>query len=274
MRDFDSLQAIEGEQLRDLRRKCRTVMLQDDHRIVEPDRTVENPSDGDSTEVVTRVEIGNEHLQRRLGISPRRRHVVHDRLEEGAQVVSHAPWFGHRHTFPRVGVEHGKLDLVLGSVEIDEEVVNLVQHFLRAGVWPVDLVEHDDRRQPAFERLAQDEARLRQWALRGVDQQHDAVDHRQRTLHLSTEIGVAWGIDDVDEVVLKVHRGVLGQNRDAALALQIGVVHHPFGHLLIGPERAALPEQRIDQGGLAMVDVRDDREITAERVGDLARLLL
>ena len=66
--------------------------------------------------------------------------------------------------------------------------------------------------------------------------------------------------------------GVLGEDGDAALALEVGVVHHPVGHLLIGAERAALPEQRVDERGLAVVDVRDDRDVAAERVGDLSRL--
>ena len=46
----------------------------------------------------------------------------------------------------RVGVEHGKVELLLGRVEIDEQIVDLVEHFLRAGVGPIDLVDDDDRR--------------------------------------------------------------------------------------------------------------------------------
>ena len=33
----------------------------------------------------------------------------------------------------------------------------------------------------------------------GVDQQHDAVDHRQRPLDLAAEVGVAGRVDDVDQ---------------------------------------------------------------------------
>ena len=92
---------------------------------------------------------------------------------------------------PRVRVEHREVELLLGGVEVDEQVVDLVQHFLRPRVGPVDLVDHDDRRQAALERLAQHEPRLRQRALRRVDQQHDAVHHRQRALDLAAEVGVA-----------------------------------------------------------------------------------
>ena len=175
-------------------------------------------------------------------------------------------------TLARVGVQHGKLDLILGGVEVDEQVVDLVQHFLRARVGPVDLVQHDDRRQPALERLAQHESRLRQRPLRGVDEQHHAVHHRQRPLDFPAEIRVTRGIDDVDQEVFVVDRGVLREDGDAALALEVGVVHHPIGHLLIGTKGAALPQQRVDEGRLAMVDVRDDGDVAPQRVGDLCGL--
>jgi hypothetical protein len=60
-----------------------------------------------------------------------------------------------------------------------------------------------------------------------------------------------------------VDGGVLGQDRDAALALELVAVHHAVGHLLIGAEGAALPQQRVHERGLAVVDVRDDRQVTA-----------
>ena len=63
--------------------------------------------------------------------------------------------------------------------------------------------------------------------------------------------------------------GVLGQDGDAALALEVVVVHHPLGHPLVRAEGAALVQQRVDQRGLAVVDVGDDGDVAAERVGDL-----
>ncbi len=170
---------------------------------------------------------------------------------------------------PGVGVEHGEIELLLGRVEIDEQVVDLVEHFLGPGVGPIDLVDDDDRRQPALERLAQDESRLRQRPFRRVHQQHHAVDHRQRPLDLAAEIGVAGRIDDVDQMIAVVDRGVLGENRDAALALEVGVVHRSLGHPLVEPERAALMQQAIHQRGLSVIDVGDDRDISAERVRNL-----
>ena len=150
--------------------------------------------------------------------------------------------------------------LFLG-VEIDEQIVDLVQHFLRAGVGAVDLVDDDDRRQLGFERLARDVARLRQRAFAGVHQKHDAVDHLQGALDFAAEIAVAGRVDNVDLDVVIEDGGVLGQNRDAALALQFVRVHDALDVVLVGAKRAALLQHGVDQRGLAVVDVRDDGDI-------------
>ncbi len=137
---------------------------------------------GDAAKVVARVEVGHEQLQA----------VVHHAASAAARArrwrrtaaagLRRDCRLGAGHAVAGVGVEHRELDLVFGRVEVDEEVVDLVQHFLRPRVRPVDLVHHDDRRQAALERLAQHEAGLRQRPFRGVHEQDDAVHHRQRAL--------------------------------------------------------------------------------------------
>jgi len=63
---------------------------------------------------------------------------------------------------------------------------------------------------------------------------------------------VAGRIDDVDLVAVVVERGVLGEDGDAALALQIVGVHDAIGYGLVGAEGAALTEHGVDQRGLAV----------------------
>ena len=160
-----------------------------------------------------------------------------------------------------VGVEDREIELLFLGVEIDEQIVDFVQHFLRTRVGAVDLVDHHDRRQLGFERLAQNVAGLRQRAFAGVDQQHDAVDHLERAFDFAAEIAVAGRVDDVDLDVVIEDGGVLGQNRDAALALQIVGVHDALDEVLVGAKSAALPEHGVNQRGLAVVDVGDDGDI-------------
>ena len=98
-------------------------------------------------------------------------------------------------------------------------------------------------------------------ALRGIDQQEDAIDQFQSALHLAAEIGMTWGIDDVDPHAVVLDGGVLGHDGDALLTLEVDRVEHPLADRLMGTEYAALPQHGVDQGGLAMIDMRNDGEV-------------
>ena len=57
-----------------------------------------------------------------------------------------------------------------------------------------------------------------------------------------------------------MHGGVLREDGDALLALEVTGVHDPLGHalgLVLG-EGAGLTQHGVDEGGLAVVDVRHD----------------
>ena len=60
-------------------------------------------------------------------------------------------------------------------------------------------------------------------------------------------------------------RGVLREDRDALLALEVHRVHDPVVDRalvgLVGREGPGLPEHRVDERGLAVVDVGDDRDV-------------
>ena len=60
--------------------------------------------------------------------------------------------------------------------------------------------------------------------------------------------------------------GVLGQDRDAALALELVAVHGALFDALVGAEHAALAEHGVNQGGLAVIDVGDDGDVAAKRI--------
>ena len=83
----------------------------------------------------------------------------------------------------------------------------------------------------ALERLAQHEPGLRQRALARVDEQQHAVDHEEAALDLAAEVGVTGRVDDVDLHVAVLHRGVLGEDRDPLLTLEVHRVHDPVGDL-------------------------------------------
>ena len=70
------------------------------------------------------------------------------------------------------------------------------------------------------------------------------------------------GVDQVDLDALPLDGGGLGENGDAALALLIVGVHHAVDHGLVSGEGAGGTQQRVDQGGLAMIDVSDQSDVT------------
>ena len=268
--DLDPLQTVEGVELGDAHFLDPCIQLAHRHRVADAHAAVEDAADGDSSDIVARIEVGDQQLQRRVRITTRRRHVLDNRVEQRSQVCALGVCVPARRPGPGVGVEDGEIELLIVGVEIDEEIVDLVQHLLRTRVGPVDFVDDHNRGQPALERLAEHEPRLRQRSLGCIDEQHHSVHHRQGALDLAAEVGMARRIDDVDEQVVIVDGRVLGQDGDAALALEVGIVHRALGHPLVGAERAALMQQRVDEGGLTVIHMRDDGHVTTERIGHLS----
>ena len=69
-----------------------------------------------------------------------------------------------------------------------------------------------------------------------------------------------WGVDNDHADPLEVDGGLLGEDRDPLLALKVAAIHDALNELCIGSEGAVLAKEAIDQGGLAMVNVRDDTD--------------
>ena len=193
----------------------------------------------------------------------RRRHMPQHRLEQRRQALVLRTVGIQRH--PAVAaraVEDREIELLVGGVERGEQVEHLVHHLDLARVRPVDLVDRHDRPQADLERLADHEFGLRHRAFGGVDQHDGAVDHVEDALDLAAEIDVAGRVDDVDAGILPHHRSRLGENGDAALLFEVGGIHGALGDALVVAHRARLFEERVDQCCFAMVDMRDDRDIS------------
>ena len=158
-------------------------------------------------------------------------------------------------------IDHGKIELVFGRVEIDEEIVNFIEHLGRTRVGPVDFVQHHDRRQLGRQRLLQDVARLRQRPFARIDEHEHAIHHAQRTLDFAAEIAVARRIHNIDFRAAIGNLGVLREDRDAALALQVVRVHHALDHFLVRAENTALAQHGVDERRLPMIHVGDDGDI-------------
>ena len=67
-------------------------------------------------------------------------------------------------------------------------------------------------------------------------------------------------VDEVELVAAPVHADGLRLDRDPALALEVHRVEQLLAHLALG-DRAGQLEDAIGERRLAVVDVRDDREV-------------
>ena len=150
------------------------------------------PRNGSRSSKVTSIEKSAVRVERG------RRHVADDGLEQRRQIAV-ADVVGHaRIAGAARGVERREIELLVIGLEVEEQFEHFVEHFGRARVGAVDLVDDDDRLQAQAKRLAGDELGLRHRPFGGVDQQDHAVDHGEDALDLGAEIGVAGRVDDVD----------------------------------------------------------------------------
>src|SRR5207244_5939588 len=136
-----------------------------------------------------------------------------------------------------------------------------VQYFLGTCVRAVDFVDDQNRRQPCFKGLTEHIASLRERAFAGIDQQHYSIDHLQRALDFAAKVAVAGSVDNIYLYAFVKDCGVLRQNSDATLALELVRVHYAFDEILIGSERTALSQHGVDQRSFAVVDMGDDGDI-------------
>ena len=92
------------------------------------------------------------------------------------------------------------------------------------GAGAVQLVDEDDTWNVVTVGEAPVGLRLRLHAGDAFDDEHSAVQHAQRTIHLDVEVDVAGRIDDIDPVIVPLagHRG--RGNGDASLPLLLHVV--------------------------------------------------
>lgn len=133
---------------------------------------------------------------------------------------------------------------------------------MRVAAVAVDFVDDDYRGESERKRLLGDKARLGHRAFESVDYQENAVDGSEHALHLAAEVRVPRRVDDVDVVPFIIDARVLGKNRDAAFPFDGAGVHDSFVHLFAFVERSALFENLVDERRFAVVDMRDDRNVS------------
>ena len=262
--DGAAAQTVKGVERHDLALLLDGLVVEvaDGDLLVLADRAALDAADADPAHVVVVVQRGHQHLQRRVRVALGGGDIVDDGVKQRNEVLALLVGAVGGDALPGGAEDGGGLELLVRGVQIQQQLQHLVHDLVDPGVGPVDLVHDHDDLVAQLQRLLQHEAGLGHGTLGGVHQQQNAVDHLEDALHLAAEVGVARGVHDVDLVVLVVDGSVLGQDGDAALALQVAGVHDPVHHGLIFAVDAALLEHFVHQRGLAVVNVGDNRNIS------------
>ena len=248
---------------------CRVVGLLADDRDPLPDaqRAVPDAPDRHPPDVVVGGQVRDEQLERVARLVAGRRGDLDEQVEQRVEVRARLGEVARGGAGLGVRVDDRELDLVLVRAEVHEQLVDLVEDLGRACIRAVDLVDRHDDRQPARHRLLEHVAGLRQRALGGIHEEQHRIDHQQAALDLPAEVGVAGRVDDVEARPAVVDGRLLGEDRDPLLALQVARVEHALDHGLVRAEGAGLPQHRVDQRGLAVVDVGHDGDVAQVGAG-------
>ena len=215
---------------------------------VPPDASVHQAKKDDDAPVVVILAVEDQGLQGRIGIAGGRRDVRHDILQHGVDVDA---------------CLGGDLRGVLGGNA--DDLLDLILHPLGLRRGQVDLVHNGEDLQIVIQGQIGVGKGLGLHTLAGVHHQDGALAGGERTADLIVEVHMARGVDQIQGIAVPVP-GLVGQahgtglDGDATLLFQIHVVQDLVFHdaLLHG---AALFDEPVGQGGLAMVDMGDDGKI-------------
>src|SRR6266511_3418882 len=139
------------------------------------DATTDDAPERNSSQVIAVIQIRDEHLKERLARNFWRRDMLHNRLEKRRHVFVVFVQFAYGKTVLRAGVNDWEIELLVGRFQFDEEIENLVQDFVRARVFSVDLIDDNNRLQFVLHRLAQNKTGLRLRSVVGIDNEQHAV---------------------------------------------------------------------------------------------------
>ena len=239
-------------------------MVEVAHRdlLVLPHAAPLDAANGDAAHKFVVVNGGHQHLEGGVHIHIGGGDIVDNGLKEWLQVAARHIGLHRGGALPAGAEQHGGIQLLVSGVQVQQQLQTLVHHLVNPLVGAVDLVHHHNHLVAQLQSLGEHKPGLGHGALGGVHQKDDAVDHLQNPLHLAAEVGVARGVHDVDLHTAVLYGGVLGGDGDASLPLQVAGVHHPVSDRLVLPVDAGLLQHLVHQGGLAVVYVGDDGDIS------------
>ena len=263
--NLDPLQALETKQLADPATLNTAVIAKQRDWLPRTDRAVVDTANHDATQKIAVVQGGDLKLEGLFRIANGGWDVAKNGLKERLHVFAFClhVWLGvASHAATK---EVGEITLVVVGTEFEEKIQNLVDSDFGIDPGPVNFVNENNGAQTLFQSLLQNEAGLGHGAFVGIHNQKTAIHHAEHPLDFPTEVGVARGINNIDSNPVVINGGILRKNGNSAFALEIIGIEHTSGDSFPFTKDARLVQEGINQGGFAVVNVGNDRNIANRR---------
>ena len=99
-------------------------------------------------------------------------------------------------------IYYGEVELIFRCVEVAHEVEHHFVHLFGATVGLVHLIYHYDGLESDLESLLQDKTCLWHWSFECIDEEDATIGHIEHAFYLTTEVGVARSVNDINLCVL------------------------------------------------------------------------
>ena len=163
-------------------------------------------------------------------------------------VIAHPPLLG-------TTIYSLEIQLVFRSAEVEHQVEYFFLNCLGTAIQLVHLVDYDYRFLAQVYGLLKHETGLWHATFKGIHEKDYAVAHIEHSLHLSSEVAVARGVDYIDFDALIRHGHILGKYCYASFTLKVVVVQDQLAQLFLVAHQGGLVNHFIHKCGLTMVDM-------------------
>ena len=215
-----------------------------------------------SSNVVVVVDRGNEKLKLTLLISLGSGDVVEYLFKERNKVGSgNVGVLGSGSRSSRA-VEHRAVKLLVRCVKVDKKLKNFVLYLAYSCIGLVYFVENYNNSVVKLKCALKNEAGLGHRSFRRVDEKNYTVYHFENSLNFTAKVRVTWGVDYVYLGILIVNGGVFCKYGNSALTLKVARVHNSGYGFLIFTVDSALFEHFVNKGGLSVVNVSNNCDIS------------
>ena len=262
--NLNLVQAVKLIKLADLHTLVfvRVMMVQKHQLLVYGNSSALNLTDTDTAYIFIVVDGADKNLCISVRISLRSRDRIKDSLKKRSHILRLIIEVTNCVAGLCGGIQERAVQLLVRCVQIHEKLQNLVDNLFRTCFRTVDLIDADNNMQVQFESFTKYKFSLRHGTLEGVHKKNNAVYHLQHTLYLAAEVRMTWSIDDIDFYVLIMNCGVFGENRNAALTLNIVGVHDTFLDFLVFTENTALFQKLVNKCCFTVIDMGDNGHVT------------